>query len=146
MKTKKLKIGFASDHAGYQLKQKLITYIKDEVRLAITDYGTDSEKSVDYPDFAKKLMVGIEFNIIDFGVLICSSGIGMSICANRNQFVRATLCHNAELAKLAREHNNANVIALGASFISFEDSKKIVEAFLTAEFQGGRHLRRVQKI
>ena len=145
MTTEKLKIGLASDHAGYELKQKLITYIKSEMGLAITDYGTDNKDSVDYPDFAKKLLKDIVPNNIDFGILICGSGVGMSICANRNKFARAALCYNKELAKLAREHNNANILVLGARFVSLQNAIKIVKAFLTAKFQGGRHLTRLQK-
>ena len=145
MTIKQSQIGFANDHAGYELKQKLITYVKDKMGLPITDYGTDNKVPVDYPDFCKKLITGIESNIINFGILICGSGIGMSICANRSKFARAALCYNEELAKLAREHNNANILVLGARFVLLQNTKKIVRAFLTAEFQGGRHLTRLQK-
>ena len=141
----KPKIGFASDHAGYELKQKLVMYIENEVGLHVTDYGTNSTTPVDYPNFAKKLIIEIESNAIDLGVLICGSGIGMSICANRNEFIRAALCHNEELARLAREHNDANVLVLGAKFIALQNSKKVLKMFLTAQFQGGRHLRRIKK-
>jgi ribose 5-phosphate isomerase B len=141
---KELKIGIASDHAGYELKQKIIDHIK-ELNLPVIDYGTNSVESVDYPDFAKKLAIGIELNDINYGVLICGSGIGMSMSANRSRFVRAALCHNIETAKLSREHNNANVLVLGARFTSFEDSKNIMNAFLTTEFQGGRHFQRINK-
>ena len=141
----KPKIGFASDHAGYELKQKLIGYTKHEIGLNVNDYGTNNQKAVDYPDLCKKLIAGIELNAIDLGVLICGSGIGMSICANRNEFIRAALCHNEELARLAREHNDANVLVLGARFIALQNSKKVLKMFLTAQFQGGRHLRRIKK-
>ena len=144
MFSKELKIGIASDHAGYELKQQLIDHAK-ELKLPIIDYGTNSVESVDYPDFAKKLAIGIELGDINYGVLICGSGIGMSISANRNKFVRAALCYNIETAKLSREHNNANVLVLGARFTSFEDSKNIMNTFLTTEFQGGRHLQRINK-
>lgn len=149
MITKRLKVCFASDHVGYELKQKLITYIdyiEDEMGLTVIDYGTDSKAPVDYPDFAKKLLTGIGSDAIDFGILICGSGIGMSIYTNRNKSARAALCYNTELVKLAREHNDANILVLGARFTSFEDSKEMVKVFLTAKFQGGRHLIRVQKI
>ncbi len=114
--------------------------------LTVIDYGTDSKAPVDYPDFAKKLLTGIGSDAIDFGILICGSGIGMSIYTNRNKSARAALCYNTELVKLAREHNDANILVLGARFTSFEDSKEMVKVFLTAKFQGGRHLIRVQKI
>ena len=112
MITKRLKICFASDHAGYELKQKLVTYIEDKIELTITDYGTDSKAPVDYSDFAKKLLIGIESNAIDFGILICGSGIGISIYANRSKSARAALCYNTELVKLAREPQRCKYIGI----------------------------------
>ena len=142
-----MKIGIANDHAGCELKRQIVKYLKNELNIsAVNNFGTDTDKSVDYPDYAKKLVVAIEFKNIDYGILICGSGIGMSICANRNKHVRAALCHNSELAKLSREHNDANVLVLGARYISIEEAKVIVKTFLTSEFQAGRHLKRVEKL
>ena len=145
MLNKNLRIGIASDHAGYELKQKLVDYLK-ETQTQVTDYGANSTESVDYPDFAQKLVGGIEHLDIDYGILICGSGIGMSICANRHKFVRAALCYNTEAAELSRKHNDANILVLGAKFSVIEDSKNMLDVFFSTEFQGGRHSRRVGKI
>jgi ribose 5-phosphate isomerase B len=141
-----MKIGIANDHAGCELKRQIVKYLINELNIiTVNNFGTDTEKSVDYPDYAKKLIAVIESKEIDYGILICGSGIGMSICANRNKHVRAALCHNSEIAKLSREHNDANVLVLGARYISVEEAKVIVKTFLTSEFQAGRHLKRVEK-
>jgi ribose 5-phosphate isomerase B len=142
-----MKIGIANDHAGCELKRQIVKYLKNELNIsAVNNFGTDTDKSVDYPDYAKKIIIAIESKNIDYGILICGSGIGMSICANRNNHVRAALCYNSEIAKLSREHNDANVLVLGAKFISFEEAKTIIKSFLTSEFQTGRHLKRVEKL
>ena len=142
-----MKIGIANDHAGCELKRQIVEYLKNELNIsAVNNFGADIDKSVDYPDYAKKVVAAIESKNIDYGILICGSGIGMSICANRNKYVRAALCNNSELAKLSREHNDANVLVLGARYIFIEEAKVIVETFLTSEFQAGRHLKRVKKL
>ncbi|WP_323732803.1 ribose 5-phosphate isomerase B [Candidatus Bandiella euplotis] len=138
---KKNKIGIASDHAGYELKRELLCYLEETV----VDYGTYNDEPVDYPDLAAELVKDIELGQINYGILICGSGIGMSICANRNKFARAALCYSMEAAKLAREHNDANILVLGARFTPFEDSKNILDIFLNTKFDGGRHLRRIKK-
>ena len=142
-----MKIGIANDHAGCELKRQIVEYLKNELNIsAVNNFGADIDKSVDYPDYAKKVVAAIESKNIDYGILICGSGIGMSICANRNKYVRAALFNNSELAKLSREHNDANVLVLGARYIFIEEAKVIVETFLTSEFQAGRHLKRVKKL
>lgn len=140
-------IGIANDHAGYELKKKILEYLKVELNINdILNYGTDTCDSVDYPDYAKKVISAIECSKINIGILICGTGIGMSICANRSQYIRAALCLNIEYAKLAIEHNNANVLVLGARYLSFEKAKTIIKIFLNSKFQEGRHLSRINKI
>ena len=142
-----MKIGIANDHAGCELKRQIVEYLKNELNIsAVNNFGADIDKSVDYPDYAKKVVAAIESKNIDYGILICGSGIGMSICANRNKYVRAALCNNSELAKLSREHNDANVLVLGARYIHIEEAKVTVKTFLTSKFQAGRHLSRINKI
>ena len=138
------KIYIASDHAGFELKQFLIEKLSQEY--SVSDLGcASSETSVDYPDVAKDLCVKIS-DYTSFGILICGSGIGMSIAANRNNNVRAALCFDEELAKLARNHNDANVLCLGSRFISNDQASKIVDSFLANKFEAGRHENRVQKL
>lgn len=137
------KIFIAADHAGFSLKKYLITEL---TKLGYTpvDLGTDSaEKSVDYPDFAQKLAKKLT---TEFGILICGSGIGISIAANRFKHIRAALCHNIKLAKLARAHNDANVLCLGARIVKNKAALGITKAFLTSKFEGERHERRVKKL
>ncbi len=139
------KISIASDHAGFELKEFLTAKLNSE-NFSIIDLGTDSLNSVDYPDYANKIASNIENKISEFGILICGSGVGISIAANRNKSVRAALCYSDEIAKLARQHNNANVICLGARFTNNEDALKMVKTFLSTEFEGGRHANRVAKL
>ena len=142
-----MKIGIANDHAGCELKRQIVEYLKNELNIsAVNNFGADIDKSVDYPDYAKKVVAAIESKNIDYGILICGSGIGMSICANRNKYVRAALCNNSELAKLSREHNDANVLVLGARYIHIEEAKVTVKTFLTSKFQAGRHRSRIDKL
>lgn len=137
------RIFIASDHAGFTLKESLINEFKE---LQIIDLGCNSEtESVDYPDFAQKLSKEISSNT-DFGILICGSGIGISIAANRFNHIRAALCHNEISAELSRAHNNANVICLGARFTESQDAIAAVKTFLNTEFEDGRHGRRVKKL
>ncbi len=135
------KILIASDHAGFALKNHLINEKKD---LEFEDLGTDSQASVDYPDFAQKLIRSLEPN--QMGILICATGIGMSIAANRFPQMRAALCRSCHDAEMARKHNDANILILGSKETKFEEAEKILEIFLTTEFEQGRHLRRIQKL
>ena len=138
-------IAIATDHAGFELKEIL----KDELHKSgyeVLDMGTHSKDSVDYPDYGYKLAEQVATNKCKFGVAICGSGIGISMAANRNKNIRAALCHNVEMAKLARQHNDANVLVLGARFVSLNDAKECLKAFLTTGFEGGRHRKRVEKL
>ena len=140
-----MKIAFASDHAGFILKQNIMQYLQQK-GIETYDFGCDSQDSCDYPDFAHPLAQAVEKNEFDFGIVICSTGNGITMTANKHQKIRAALCWQPQLATLARQHNNANVLGLPANFVSQNEAIKIVEAFLEAEFEGGRHLRRVNKI
>ena len=138
-----IKILIASDHAGFQLKEDLKNYFKNEYEFL--DFGTDSVDSVDYPDFAHDLSQKISDNKNSFGLLICGSGIGMSMVANRYKDVRAALCLNEKMAKLSREHNNANVLVLGSRLISCEEAIKCFIMFFKSKFEGNRHQARLDK-
>jgi ribose 5-phosphate isomerase B len=144
-KTKKIKIILASDHAGFKLKEFLKNNLIKKGSFVL-DLGTHNTDSVDYPDYANLLTKKMIKNKNNFGVLICGSGIGMSIVANRHKNIRAALCHNLKTAKLSREHNNSNVIALGSRLIKKNVALKCVNIFLNTNFKGGRHQRRVKKI
>ena len=139
-----MKVAIGSDHGGYELKEFLKSYFKEN-NVAFDDYGTDSNQSVDYPDFGKKVAQAVLTNTYDFGIVICGTGIGISIAANKVKGIRAALVYNEETARLAREHNNANVIALGGRTTSNEDAIKIVNAFMKAVFEE-RHQKRLDKI
>ncbi len=141
---KDCRIFIASDHAGYNLKGFLFKKLL-KLGYEIIDLGCESaSNSVDYPDYAKILSKKIAKG--DYGILICGSGIGISIAANRFQNIRAALCNEASLSRLAREHNDANVVCLGARFVSNRKAFLIVESFFNSEFEGGRHVRRVEKL
>ncbi len=140
----KIKIAFAADHAGYELKNFLIDKLKDIY--IIEDFGTNSGESVDYPDYAFKAAKSVSNGNNKFGVIICGSGVGVSIVANKVKGIRAANCFNAEMAKLSRQHNNANVLNLGARFVDKETAIDSVNVFLNTEFEGGRHQNRVNKI
>mgnify|MGYP001274718442 CR=1 FL=1 len=135
-------IYIASDHAGYDLKQNLLK----EFPNTFLNLGTDSEKSVDYPDFAHILTNKVKSSPNNLGILICGSGVGMSIAANRDSSIRAGLVYNAEIAKLIRQHNDANVLVLPGRFIDVQEAIKCVENFLNTEFESGRHKKRIDKI
>ena len=137
------KVFLASDHAGFELKNELKEAIKG-LGYEVVDLGTNDKNSVDYPDYAHLLASKLEPNC--YGVLVCGTGIGISIAANRHEKVRCALCHDEFTARLAREHNDANVIAFGARVIGAGVAISAVEAFLKTEFAGGRHERRVKKI
>ena len=137
---------FGSDHAGYNLKSYLISQLSSVGDFTIEDVGAISEDSVDYPDFANKLSAWMERYPNYVGVLICGSGIGISIAANRFKHIRAALCRTVEDAKLARAHNNANVLVLGSRVTSESEANAILKVFMTTEFEGGRHQNRVNKL
>lgn len=139
------KIGIASDHAGYEMKEFLIGYL-DSKGYDVYDFGTDSPESTDYPDYAHHLACAIENNELTQGVALCGSGNGIAMTLNKHQGIRAALCWMPVLASLAKQHNNANVCCLPARFIENETAKEIVDNFLVAEFEGGRHERRIAKI
>lgn len=138
-------IAIASDHAGFDLKQVLARDLTD-MGYRVLDLGTDGPDSVDYPDFANAMARAIEQGDASRGVLICGSGIGISMAANRHRSLRAAPCHDSLSARLARAHNDANVLGLGARFIGIEVARDCLRTFLTTEFEGGRHERRVAKM
>lgn len=138
-------IAIGSDHAGYILKEFLKTKLSDD-NYEFEDFGTDSEESVDYPDIIHPLAKKINEGIIKRGIIICGSGNGASMTANKYSNVRAAVCWSIEQAKLARLHNDANIISLPGRFIDFDDAYEMVKVFLTTGFEGGRHKRRVEKI
>jgi len=140
-----MKIAIASDHAGVEYKTQLVEYLKKKGK-HIKDFGPENEESVDYPDFAHPVAEEIEKREVDFGILLCGSGNGINMSANKHQAVRSALCWKKEIAELARLHNNANILAMPARFISYEEAQEIVDVFLETQFEGGRHERRVNKI
>ncbi len=140
-----MRVGLGSDHAGFELKEFLKKNLKKE-GFDVIDYGTHIKKSVDYPDYAERLTEGIQNRDIDAGVLICGTGIGMSIAANKFKNIRAARCCSIQDAILARQHNDANVLTLGGRLLGNELSLEITKAFLETPFLKGRHLRRVNKI
>ena len=140
-----IKIYIASDHAGYNLKKKIVK--KFSKTFNVYDLGTSNDKtSVNYPDYAHKLCKKVGSKSKNFGILVCGSGIGMSMSANRHKKIRAALCYSIKTARLSRLHNNANIITLGARLIKKELAFKCVKAFLGTRFEGGRHIKRVNKI
>ncbi len=145
METTQKKIGIASDHAGFQMKEFLVGLLAAR-GYEVYDYGCSSEESCDYPDFAHALAVAIENGEVPLGIALCGSANGISMTLNKHQGVRAALCWLPEIATLARQHNDANVCSLPARFISNEEATAIVDSFLGATFEGGRHQRRVDKI
>ena len=145
MKSLFKKICIGSDHAGYQLKEFVKDFLIKE-KISITDLGPYTSNSVDYPDYAKKVSKRVQSKKSDVGILICGSGTGMAITANKTKGIRAAVCYNSKLTRLSREHNNANIISLGSRFIKKKDALKMVSIFLNTKFEGGRHQRRVKKI
>ncbi len=135
----------ASDHAGYHLKEDIKNFLIDK-KVSTFDVGPYNDSSVDYPDFAKKLASRIRLKKSDVGILVCGSGTGMAISANKIKTIRAAVCYNLKSTRLSREHNNANIIALGSRLTNKKLSLKLVEIFLKTKFEGGRHSRRVKKI
>ena len=141
----KEKIAIGSDHAGFALKEKIKKWLQEQ-GYAVSDFGCFSAESCDYPDFAEKVAKEVAKDRNTIGILFCGTGIGMCIAANKIKGIHAALIHNEFTGRSAREHNNANIICLGARVINFATAKKAISAFLNAEFQGGRHSRRVKKI
>ena len=145
IKTKVNRLILASDHAGFKLKEEIKKFLIKK-RKKVVDLGTYSTNSVDYPDFAHLLSNKMKNNKSQFGILVCGSGVGMSIAANRHKNVRAALCYDIKSTKLSRKHNNANVMAIGSRLTKKHNALKYVTAFINTNFEGGRHLRRVKKI
>lgn len=140
----KISVAICADHAGYKLKQRIQETFADSFEF--TDFGTHSEDSMDYPDVAHPMAMSVIDEKVSWGIAICGSGNGINMTVNKHAGIRSALCWRVDLAELAREHNNANVLSLPARFISDELALEIVEAFAAAAFEGGRHQRRVDKI
>ncbi|SJZ37107.1 ribose 5-phosphate isomerase B [Cetobacterium ceti] len=140
-----MKIALGADHGGYQLKEIIKKHLESK-GYEVVDKGTYSTDSVDYPDYAKAVATAILENEVERGILVCGTGIGISIAANRFKGIRAALCNNTTMAKLTREHNNANILALGGRMTGDVLALEMVDVFLDTEFQGGRHQTRIDKI
>lgn len=140
-----MKIAIGNDHAGPEYKKAIVAMLQSKGH-EVLNFGTDSEASVDYPDFGHPVAVEVSNGMVDFGIIICGSGNGIAMSANKHQKVRAALCWMKEIAVLARLHNDANIISIPARFTSILQALEMVDAFLTTEFEGGRHQNRVNKI
>ncbi len=140
-----MKVAVGGDHAGYLYKKDILKYLQDK-GYEVMDFGTDSLESTDYPDYAHPLAESVDKEYLDKGVLICGSGNGVCMTANKHPNVRAALCWNAQIAFLARLHNDANVICIPARFVALELAKEMIDVFLDTKFEAGRHQRRVEKI
>ncbi len=140
-----MKIAIGSDHAGFKLKEKIKSYLQSK-GFIIQDFGAYSEERADYPDFAHPVAISVEKKENDFGLLMCGTGNGINMAANKHKGIRAALCWNEEIATLARQHNDANILTLPARCITEEEAIKCVDAFFSASFEGGRHTNRVKKI
>ena len=140
-----MKLAIGNDHAGADLKKKIVDLLEEQ-KIEVINYGTDQNESVDYPDFAHPVGKSIQENKVDLAIVICGSGNGVNMVVNKYPKVRSALCWNTELAALARSHNNANILAIPARFVSEEVAIEMVDTFLTTPFEGGRHQNRVEKI
>ena len=140
-----VKIVVGSDHAGFELKQNIIEHLSER-NMNYVDFGTNCLDSVDYPDYAKKVAEEVNSKDLIMGILVCGSGQGMAMTANRFKNVRAAICHNSDVAKVTRQHNDANVLCLGSRFIDMSEAIKCVDVFLSTDFEGERHLKRINKI
>lgn len=140
-----MKIAIGNDHAGTEYKLAIMELL-EVMQVTATDHGTDSTSSVDYPDFVHPVADAVENNVVDFGIILCGSGNGAAITANKHQGVRAALCWNKELTALARQHNDANILSIPSRFTSVSQALEMVKIFLETPFEGGRHQRRVAKI
>ena len=145
MKSFNKKICISSDHAGYKIKEYIKTLLYKK-KISLIDLGPHNDKSVDYPDYAKKVAKRIKGKKSDFGILVCGSGTGMAISANKIRGVRAAVCYNKTSTYLCRSHNNANILCIGARLTKKNSIGKIVSMFLKTKFEGGRHQRRIRKI
>ena len=145
MKSLFKKICIASDHAGFNLKKTIRDYLINQ-NISIIDLGPTNNNSVDYPDYAKKVSNRVKSKKSDIGILICGTGTGMAISANKTKKIRAAVCYNLRSTRLSRQHNNANIITIGSRMTNRSTALKLVSIFLSTEFEGGRHLRRVKKI
>ena len=141
----KTKIALGADHAGYEYKDKLIAYLSENGYECV-DCGTNGPESVDYPVHASKVCELVRGGHAEFGILVCGTGIGMSIAANKHRGIRAALCNEPESTAMTRHHNNSNVLCLGARMISYEKALELTKVFLSTEFEGGRHERRVEML
>ena len=139
------KICIASDHAGFQLKESIKDFLINK-NISTIDLGPMNENSVDYPDFAKKVANRVKSKKSDIGILVCGSGTGMAISANKTKKIRAAVCYNLKSTRLSRQHNNANIISIGSRLTNKDNAIKLVSVFLKTKFEGGRHLRRIKKI
>ncbi len=139
------KVGIACDHAGYELKEEIKEYLSSK-GIEVEDFGTHSSESVDYADFAHPLANSVENGTNEFGFTICGSGNGINMTINKHQGIRGALCWTSEISMLARLHNDANICSMPGRYVSVEEAKKIVDLFLTTEFEGGRHINRINKI
>ena len=140
-----IKIAIGSDHAGFELKQIIVEHLSSR-NVDFVDFGTYSLDSVDYPAFAKRVADEVSNKDLVMGILVCGSGQGMAMTANRYKDVRAAICHNSDVAKVTREHNDANILCLGSRFIEEAEALKCVDVFLSTDFEGERHLKRINKI
>ena len=145
MKSLFKKICIASDHAGYKLKESIKDFLIDN-NISIIDLGPNNHNSVDYPDYAKKVSSRVKSKKSDVGILVCGSGTGMAISANKNKKIRAAVCYNLRSTRLSRLHNDANIISIGSRLTKKNTTLKLVSVFLKTKFEGGRHQRRVKKI
>lgn len=140
-----MKIAVAADHAGFEYKNYIFKYLTEK-GYQVHDFGTYSSESCDYPDFVHPLAIAVENKEFEYGILVCGSGEGVSITANKHAGIRCALCWQTDIARLTRQHNNANVVAIPARFIAKELAQEIIDTFLSTEFEGGRHQKRVDKI
>ena len=140
-----MKIAIGNDHAGTEYKNEIVNYLKNK-GIEVTNYGTDSSDSVDYPDFVHPVAKDVNNTVVDLGIIICGSGNGANMTANKYDKVRSALCWTKEISELAKQHNNANILSIPARYTSVQQAIQIVETFLSTPFEGGRHQNRIDKI
>lgn len=140
-----MKIAIGADHGGFELKEKLVKFLRKE-NYKVKDFGTNSLDSCDYPEFGIGVSRGVSSKRFDRGILICKTGVGFCIVANKFPRVRAVICYNAKIAKLSRQHNDANILIFGSKFVNFDKAKNILKIWLSTDFEGGRHARRINQI
>lgn len=140
-----MKISIGNDHAGTDYKMAIVAYLESE-NINVTNYGTNAHESVDYPDFVHPVANDVENQVVEFGIIICGSGNGVSMTANKHQGIRAALCWTIEIVVLARRHNNANILAIPARFTTVPQALEMVKTFLETKFEGGRHSKRIEKM